>query len=459
MAAIKQRLLALSSVAVTIFAYANFFPSIMGESYLWVIPLLASVVNPASALPAFLLVFFLELYRSSKLFLLLAVLPFMLLYLVKNVHDWRSALALLMFPPIVILFPWSMGVVLGLLYYLSSKEKVHESFFSAAIFLINLTVMSLLFVRSSIFWSPPLVFPGGFPRSSRGEIVDAVSFYSSLVNLFWSNIVFLVEFFVFVLSMIVSSLSEEPRLIKIVMPQLLLILIPILANVSITQRDLLAILASLSTTTSAYYLDRISFKIPSLFFKLKRGFLRENRSRRELDDLQIIFSDLNEIISQIILLCNESNPNKKIVILGLTYDEEESFLRYLMLGRKCKAKILLYHRLGLDGLRSLNPSDTLIVYIRVIDIASALAILSKITGFDIETLEKLSLPYRKILTRLSRTTLLRLGRTIDEKIRQGASARKAFDSTFRRAVPELNEDHIKTLEQVFMDFEVIGFTR
>lgn len=459
MVAWKTRLLALLSVIVSFLVYSILFPKIAMEPYLLLIPILSSIFYPSLALPTFLMVFYVALYRGGDVFVLLSILPFTLFYMVKNIHDWISAFVLFILPPIVILFPDFVGVTLGLIFYLTAKEKIHESFFTAIIFSSMLAVLSLLFIDSPSFHIPLLVLPGGLGRGGRSQISDAATFYWNLFALFASDPNLFVEFFILILALVAPSIADEKRLVTLILPQFLLLLIPLTINGSLASSDIFALAASIGTTLSLYSLEKTSFRITSVLLSLKNTFSRKNKRKQEYIDLGIIYWDLSDVVDNLRQLCTDLPRSKNIVIMGVTGEEERRFVEYALRGGSCNARIIFYHDIGADGLKSLSPDNTIVVYIRIPEKRTVVRILSRTTGFDEETTEKLALPYLYTLMNLSRVTLLRLGLKINEKIKEGASTRRAYDTTLRSFQPELSEEFVRTLEQVYMEYRVIGFAR
>ncbi|MEZ0346532.1 MAG: hypothetical protein ABWK01_08290 [Infirmifilum sp.] len=185
----------------------------------------------------------------------------------------------------------------------------------------------------------------------------------------------------------------------------------------------------------------------------------KRRERRTKYDPSLIFWDLEPIVEAFRRLCEEPSPRKYLVVTGTSIEEEKLFTDYAIKDMNCKQKILFFHELGASGLRSLPRSETIIIYIRIPDKPFVLKLFSQVTGFDLETTEKLAAPYQTLLSRFSRTTLLNLALEVDAKIKEGYSARKAYTSVITTRNPEVSEDFIRILEEIYMEFEVIGFAR
>ncbi len=455
-AKIRDRLLAATGTFVVSAMYSKLFLNNTGSLMLYTVPTVSALVMPSLSVPAFVLVFFLELYRLEELFLFLALLPFLLFTVLKNVHSWVSSLVLLMLTPLIVIYPQTTGVVLGMLYYLAFKEKPREAVFTGVSLVVILFAISFLFLREHQTRIPLLLLPGGF-QATGNEISRAALFYSTFANRLLSDTRLLAEAIVLVSSLAAVSLFEEKNIISLVIPQIVLLsTTPIIGG--LVPSDIIGLSLSVGASSLFYIVERASVSLYPRALALGNLLKKRGREKIRSDD-SLLFADVVTTVKELKLLCGTLPPGRKIVILGLSGDEEKLFVKYALGGRRCAADVVFFHEIGLEKFLSLPSSETIVVYIRIPDEKTVLTMLSKLTGFDAETIRELVQPYLEKLKRVSRVTLYNLSKEIDELIKQGVSARKAFDSVMSRVEPELNEEFIQTLERIYATYEIVGFTR
>ncbi|QOJ78366.1 hypothetical protein IG193_06305 [Infirmifilum lucidum] len=455
-AKIRDRLLATTSTFVVSVMYSELFLNNASSLMLYIVPAVSALVVPSLGAPIFVLIFFLELYRLEELFLLLALLPFLLFILLKNVHSWASSLVLLVLTPLIVIYPQVTGVVLGMLYYLAFKEKPREAVFTGVSLVANLFVISFLLLKEYETRIPLLLLPGGF-QATGNEISRAALFYSTFANRLFSDTKLLAEAIVLVSSLAAVSLFEGKNMFSLIAPQtVLLSTTPLIGG--LMPSDVVGLVLSVGTSSLFHVAEQASVSLYPRVLALRN--LLKKRGREEIrSDYSVLFTDVATTARELKLLCETLPPGRKIVILGLSEDEEKLFVKHVLGGKKCAASVVFFHELGLEKLLSLPPNETIVVYIRILDEKTALSMLSKLTGFDAETIRELVQPYLEKLKRISRVTLYNLSKEIDELIKQGVSARKAFDSVMSRVEPELNEEFIQTLEKIYVTYEIVGFAR
>ncbi|UNQ74209.1 hypothetical protein [Infirmifilum sp. NZ] len=453
-AKVGERLLAATSIFTAALLYSEIFLAGTNSLILSFVPSVSALTAPSLGVPVFVTMFSLELYRLQRFLPLLALLPFQLLLILKNIHSWVSSTLLLLVVPLAITHPSSIGVILGILYYLAWKEKPREAFFTGLSFIANLFAFSLLLSISEEIRAPLLILPGGL-QASENEVTNAVLFYSTLFNALVHDSRFIAEIIVLLSSLTATSLVGERTFASLITPQVTLLAItPIIGSPSLA--DAWGIASSMGTSAMLYFAESSQIALHSRIIALVRGFTERRRVAEE-DKLKIAFADLESLGETAQFLCRTLPPGRKIVILGLSYEEEKAFTEYFLDGLKCSADVILFHRIGLEGLLKLPPQTTVVLYLRFLDEKTSLTLLSKLTGYDPETVEKLVQPYKEKLTRVSRVALYFAAQEINKRIKQGLSARRAFNSVLSRVKTDLSEEFIRVLEQVSARYEVIGF--
>lgn len=453
---LERRLLAAAGALVATVEYTSVFSTPTGGAATLIVPAVTALIHPPTGVAALVLTFLVQLYYSGKLFLLLALLPFLLLYVAKSVHSWEAALALLLITPAVVAFPELTGIMLGFLFYLSSKEKPRESVFTALCFVTNMMVTALLTVNATVYEAPLLTLPGGFGNEGGEQVSRAVLFYATLANRLATDSKLLVELTLLAISVATPSLVSEATLAPMVLPQLLLLLNPLLSG-TLREKDIVAVFSSVTTSLALLGAEKTAPRVFSSFRAIISIPYRRKKAEVVKEDLGVVFSDLSDLASELRMLCEALPLERNIVVLGVSADEEREFAKYALKDTKCRCKLYFFHDLGMEGLEKLRPSTTIVIYVRIPEWRFSRRVISRLTGFDEETVERVTATHRDVLLRISRTALYRLVKIVEEEIERGRATREAFAKALSIIEPELSEEFVRVLEEIQSRYEVIGF--
>ncbi len=393
-------------------------------------------------------------YAEGKLALLAALAPLLPLIFLKGLQGWHASLGVLLASLLALAGGKFSPVFIGLLHAIASSEEPRHAALSGVVFASTLFLFAALALPAPAWVGGLIKVPGGLAEtlsSTPLEAVNAGQVYLKLLEEAARDRSLALSFAVMVASAFATSLlSEEIGAQRSAMlAPLLLAVMPLTGAAEVeTIAWLAGLLVAVAASGAASTLTSVKPKTVRLPAVTRR------RYGAPLQQSQLLFRDLLPLADRIREACS-SGEYRYLLFLGLSLEDEKSFAE-LVTGRECSAKVLLLHSLAPEEALSLDPGETLVVYIPPLTTEEAVRILSSVSGFPVEAIETIGLEALSRLKYLDRSSLGKVASLADSLISRGYPAKRAFETAILSMAPSYTPELAALIESVLSRYMVIG---
>uniref|UniRef100_A0A7C3WPK4 Uncharacterized protein n=1 Tax=Thermofilum pendens TaxID=2269 RepID=A0A7C3WPK4_THEPE len=393
-------------------------------------------------------------YSGGQSALLAVLAPLLLLIPLKGLQGWHTSLGVLLASLLTITGEKFSPIFLGVLYAITSSEEPRRATLSGIVFASTLFLFAALALPAPAWVGGLVKVPGGLKgalSSTPLELVNAGQVYLMLLEETARSRSLALSFALLVISSLTASfLSEEVGAARsAVISTLLLAAVPLSSTEEVAPSVwLTGLLVAVMTSGAASTLSSVRLRRIRL-----PAAARSIPGTTQLQS-QILFRDLLPLVSHIRETCRIGG-HRYLVFLGLSLEDEKRFSE-LAVGRRCAAKVMLFHSLTPEKALSLEPREVLVVYIPPLTVEEAVRTLSEISGYPVEVIESVEWETLSILKYLDRSSLARVATLADSLIAKGYPAKRAFETAISSATPSYTPELALLIDSMLSRYMVLG---
>jgi len=391
-------------------------------------------------------------YAEGEIALLAVLAPLLPLIFLKGLQGWHASLGVLLASLLALTGGRLSPVFIGLLYAIASAEDLRRAALSGVVFASTLFLFAALALPTPAWIGGLVKVPGGLRgalSSTPLEVVNAGQVYLLLLEEAMRDQALTLSFTLLIASALAASLlSEEmnaPR--SATLAPLVLAVVPLTGVGEVDPPTWLAGLLLAATTAGiASTLSSVSLR------RTRLPAAARSTPGESLQPYQLLFRDFLPLAERIREACGKC---RYLLFLGLSL-EDEKHLAELVTGQGCSAEVLLFHSLTPEEALSLDPGETLVVYIPPLTTEEAVNILSSISGYPVEVIRSVRLEALSSLKYLDRSSLGRIASLADSLVSRGYPAKRAFETAILAATPSYTPELAAAIEAVLSRYVVIG---